>query len=101
MGIQPDESPLNPKQYGPYVQSQKLDRYQQLVVKLIGEGKAYYCFCTPEQLEADRQLALKNHQTPKYNRRCLNLTEQEIKEKLKNNHNVAVRLKMEDNVNIE
>ena len=101
MGIQPDESPLNPKRYGPYVQSQKLDRYQQLVVKLIGEGKAYYCFCTPEQLEADRQLALKNHQTPKYNRRCLNLTEQEIKEKLKNNHNVAVRLKMEDNVNIE
>lgn len=101
MGIEPDESPLNPKQYGPYVQSQKLERYQKLILKLIYENKAYYCFCTPEQLEEDRQLALKNHQTPKYNRRCLKLTDQEIKAKLKRGTHVAVRLKMEDNVNIE
>ena len=101
MGIEPDESPLNPKEYGPYVQSQKLERYKKLVLKLINENKAYYCFCTPEQLEEDRQLALKNHQTPKYNRRCLKLTDQEIEAKLKSGAHVAVRLKMEDNVNIE
>lgn len=101
MGIEPDESPLNPKEYGPYVQSQKLERYKKLVLKLINENKAYYCFCTPKQLEEDRQLALKNHQTPKYNRRCLKLTDQEIEAKLKSGAHVAVRLKMEDNVNIE
>ena len=81
MGILPDESPLNPKKCGPYIQSQKLERYSKLALKLVEEGKAYYCFCTPEQLEADRQLALKNHQTPKYNRRCLNLSKKEIRSK--------------------
>ncbi len=101
MGILPDESPLNPKKCGPYIQSQKLERYSKLALKLVEEGKAYYCFCTPEQLEADRQLALKNHQTPKYNRRCLNLSKKEIEEKLKTNHNVAIRLKMPDNQKIE
>ncbi len=101
MKLTPDESPLNPKQYGPYTQSQKLKRYQELALKLIKENKAYYCFCTPEQLETDRQLALQNHQTPKYNRRCLNLNENEIKEKLKTNPKVAIRLKIQDNINIE
>ena len=99
--LTPDESHLNPKQYGPYIQSQKLKRYQELALKLVKENKAYYCFCTPEELEADRQLAMQNHQTPKYNRRCLKLLENEIKEKLKTNPKAAIRLKMKDNINIE
>ena len=91
MDIHPDESPLNPGKYGPYVQTQKLKRYQELAYKLLDSGKAYRCFCSEDELENDRQMALANHQTPKYSRRCLYLSKDLY----------VIRLKMEDNINIE
>lgn len=39
---------------GPYRQTERLDIYQKYTDKLLAEGKAYYCFCTPEELEAER-----------------------------------------------
>ncbi len=99
--IKYDESIRNPSKYGPYIQTQKLERYKELANKLLKEGKAYYCFCTKEELELERELALKNNQTPKYNRRCLYLTKQEIQDKLKQGIPHVIRLKMKDNVNIE
>ena len=101
MGIIPDESVMNPGKYGPYVQSQKLEHYKNLAFELVKNKKAYYCFCSAEQLETDRQLALSNHQTPKYNRRCYALTEDEVAKKIKQGIPFVIRLKMEDNVNIE
>ena len=101
MDIVPEESPLNPGPYGPYVQTQKLKRYQDLAHKLLKEGKAYYCFCKEEDLEKDRQMALANHQTPKYSRRCLYLSPEEIQAKLDAKVPYVIRLKMKDNTNIE
>lgn len=101
MGIIPDESVMNPGKYGPYVQSQKLEHYKNLAFELVKNKKAYYCFCSAEQLETDRQLALSNHQTPKYNRRCYALSEDEVTKKIKQGIPFVIRLKMEDNVNIE
>jgi len=101
MGIIPDESVINPGKYGPYVQSQKLEHYKNLAFELVKNKKAYHCFCSAEQLETDRQLALSNHQTPKYNRRCYALTEDEVTKKIKQGIPFVIRLKMEDNVNIE
>lgn len=97
MGIIPDESILNPGKYGPYIQSKKLEKYQSLANQLLKENKAYYCFCNEKELEEQRQLALATHQTPKYNRKCLNLTESEIKNKLAQNIPHVIRLKMPDN----
>lgn len=97
MKIKPDESVQNPGNFGPYIQSEKLDRYKELANDLLSSGKAYRCFCSGEQLENDRQIAMENHQTPKYNRRCLQLSESEIQKNLDKNIPYVIRLKINDN----
>lgn len=102
LNVDIDESIKNPiPKYGPYMQTQKIGRYQELANKLLQEGKAYYCFCDEEQLELDREVALKNHQTPKYSRRCLQYSQAEIDELLKSDKPRAIRLKIDENKNYE
>ncbi|AHI53379.1 glutamate--tRNA ligase [Spiroplasma culicicola] len=74
LGINADESYLKPKaEFGAYMQSMKFERYQQLANQLIAEKKAYKCWCTPEELEEDRERQLaKGIVAPQYNRKCLN-----------------------------
>lgn len=96
-----DESIKNPGKFGPYIQSQKLERYRELANKLLQEGKAYYCFCSKEELDLQREIAMKQGHTPKYSRKCLYLSKEEIKEKLNQNIPHVIRLKMHDNENIE
>ncbi|AOG61066.1 glutamyl-tRNA synthetase [Spiroplasma helicoides] len=76
LGIGPDESFLNPnKLYGKYMQSKKFDVYDKKAHELIEKGYAYKCFCTPEELEKDREEQLaRGIVAPQYNRKCLNLT---------------------------
>lgn len=62
---------------GPYRQTERLAIYQREVQRLIQEGKAYYCYCSQEELEADRQSQLKEGRTPVYNGHCRHLTEEE------------------------
>lgn len=95
--IFPDESLLNPGDYGPYKQSEKISKYRELANKLLEEKKAYRCFCSVEKLEIDRKNALENGQTPKYNKTCLKLTESEINENLKNDVPYSIRLKIKEN----
>ncbi len=97
MEIIPDESINKPGQFGPYIQTKKLQRYQELAYKLVKEKKAYYCFCNEQELEEQRQIALANHLTPKYNRKCLHLTDDEIQAKLNANIPHVIRLKMFEN----
>lgn len=97
MGIEIDESVKNPGNYGPYQQTQKLKRYQELANKLLQEGKAYRCFCTKEELDKNREAAMSGGQTPKYNRHCLHLTKEEIQAKLDAKVPYTIRLKIEDN----
>jgi glutamyl-tRNA synthetase len=101
LGIIPDESPKKPGEYGPYIQSGKFNKFKEAGEELVKQGKAYYCFCTSEELEESRKIAEENHQTPKYNRKCLKLSESEIAEKINANVSHAIRLKMPDNGNIE
>lgn len=99
LGVDIDESINNPGQYAPYIQSAKLERYKELANKLLNEGKAYYCFCDEETLEKDREEALKNHQTPKYSRRCLHLSNEEKQALLNKNVPKVIRLKIDENAN--
>lgn len=96
LNIIPDESLRNPKEFGPYVQTDKLPRYQLLVQKLLDEGKVYFCFCDEEKLENDRQLALSNHQTPRYSRTCLNYNKAQVDELIASGKPKVVRLKIDD-----
>lgn len=72
---------------GPYRQTDRIDIYREYAYKLLREGKAYRCYCTPEELETRRQEALKEGKTPRYDRRC-----REIEEELDKPY--AIRFKM-------
>jgi glutamyl-tRNA synthetase len=61
---------------GPYFQSQRMRLYGEHVEKLLQEGKAYRCYCTPEELEERRQEALAAGRKPKYDGRCRKRTDQ-------------------------
>lgn len=54
---------------GPFYQTQRFDRYKEIIEKLLVEGKAYRCYCTREELDALRQEQQKNKQKPKYDGR--------------------------------
>jgi glutamyl-tRNA synthetase len=73
LGLDWDEGPDAGGAYGPYRQSERLDLYRSHAQRLIDGGAAYYCFCTQEQLEADRQAALAAAQPPRYSGRCRGL----------------------------
>jgi nondiscriminating glutamyl-tRNA synthetase len=57
--------------YAPYVQSARLDIYKEHAARLISEGTAYRCWCTPEELAAERRQAEAAHRPYVYSRRCL------------------------------
>lgn len=60
---------------GPYRQTDRFDVYRSYIERLVQEGKAYNCYCSPEELEQRRQEALAQGKTPKYDGRCRNLKE--------------------------
>jgi glutamyl-tRNA synthetase len=60
---------------GPYRQTDRFDVYESYIKKLIEEGKAYHCYCSPEELEQRRQEALAQGRPPKYDGRCRDLKE--------------------------
>lgn len=62
---------------GPYFQSQRLPIYREVGQRLLDEGNAYLCYCSPERLTAMRQEQAKRKQPPKYDRRCRDLTQRE------------------------
>ena len=55
---------------GPFYQTQRMSFYQEAAEKLLREGKAYHCYCPPEELEIKREAALKTGIKPKYDRTC-------------------------------
>jgi glutamyl-tRNA synthetase len=60
--------------FGPYRQMERLDRYRAAADKLLAQDKAYHCYCTPEQLDADRKAQEGAHQPPHYVGRCAHLS---------------------------
>jgi len=68
-----DEGPDVGGPVGPYRQSDRLGKYQARARVLLEQGRAYYCFCTPEQLEAERKAQIANNLPTKYSRRCAHM----------------------------
>jgi nondiscriminating glutamyl-tRNA synthetase len=82
LGIEWDEGPevagLPAKgPFGPYRQMQRLERYAAAAQTLLAEDRAYHCYCTQEQLAADKQAQEAAHQPPRYVGRCAHLTAEE------------------------
>lgn len=80
--IQIDEGPNNDKGYGPYIQSERKDVYKKYAEQLVEAGKAYYCFCTEEELTAMRERANARKKPFLYDGRCSRLSKEKIAENL-------------------
>jgi len=93
LGLDWDEGPDIGGPFGPYKQSERIDIYNHYIDKLLNDDKAYYCFCSEEEIEKDREEALKKGLMPKYSRRCRNLTKDQIKEKFDKGIKPVVRFK--------
>lgn len=88
--------------YGPYIQSEKLETYKKYAEELVKAGHAYYCFCEPERLEEMRKEQIAKRQPPIYDRYCLrSVSEEEINKKLKENCSYTIRLKVPKDETIE
>jgi len=94
VGIKFDEGPHVGGDYGPYIQSQRKEIYKKYIDKLLKTGKAYYCFCDSERLQKMREEQQAKKQPPRYDRLCRDLSEDEIKKKIKAGEKFVIRQKM-------
>lgn len=102
IGITVDEGPyLNAQgvieergNFGPYVQSARLDVYKKHVTELVDKGCAYPCFCTVERLDDMRKAQMALKQTTKYDRRCLSLTKAESEARMASGEGYVIRMKV-------
>ncbi len=79
---------------GPFIQSQRVGNYRNLAQKLVEQGHAYYCFCSPEELDEMKNKQIADKQAPQYDRRCRNLTQAEALEYLRAGKPHVIRLKV-------
>lgn len=79
LGLDWQEGPDAGGDYGPYVQSERLHLYREFSQKLLNDGKAYRCYCTPQELEERRQTAKAAGRPPRYDNRCRNLSDEQRK----------------------
>ena len=93
-GLDWDEGPDCGGAFAPYRQSERKELYARYGAQLIDQGHAYHCFCSEEQLEAERQEALKAGRQPKYSGRCRKLARAEAAARLAAGEEAAVRLKI-------
>lgn len=77
LGLDWDEGPDLGGPYGPYRQSERLELYRQDAQRLVDQGLAYPCYCTPEELAAMREEARKAGRAPRYSGRCRHLTQEQ------------------------
>lgn len=96
LGVIPDESPLNPNpKYAPYRQMERLEIYNEIVERLKELGHAYECYCTAEELQAERERQEALGLAPMYNR---NLVSKEIQdERKKAGIQPSIRLRVPEN----
>lgn len=87
--------------YGPYIQSERLDIYQKYVGELIESGHAYYCFCDMQRLDDLRDRQRMEGKVPKYDGLCRGITLEEARKRIAAGEEYVVRLKMPDNYAIE
>jgi len=77
LGLEWDEGPDKGGAYGPYRQSERLDIYHRYVKELVDSGKAYECYCTAEELEAERQAQIAVKDDPRYSGKCRCITDED------------------------
>ena len=97
LGLNWDEGPGVDGPVGPYRQSERLGKYQSRARVLLEQGRAYYCFCTPDELEADRRDQMAKGQPTKYSGRCAGIDAEAAKRRVQAGEAAAVRFRTPEN----
>ena len=87
--------------YGPYIQSERLDIYQKYVDQLLEDGHAYYCFCSKDRLDHLREEQKIKGQIPRYDGLCRSIPLEEARERIAKGEKAVVRLKLPENMDIK
>lgn len=101
LGITWDEGVEVGGQFGPYRQTERLEIYRGYTQQLLDMGAAYKCYCSEEELEAERQELLARGETPRYMGKCRHLTAEQIKEYEAQGRKPVVRFKVPENEDIK
>lgn len=92
--IEINEGPNNEGEFGPYIQSERVELYKHYAEELVKMGKAYYCFCTEETLEEMREDANKKNIPFLYDGRCSRLSQEEIEKRIAAGEKYVIRQRM-------
>jgi glutamyl-tRNA synthetase len=93
LGLDWDEGPLIGGPYAPYFQSERFDRHRAMAARLVAQGHAYYCYCTPEELKAKRDAA-GSEAGWRYDRTCCGLSPDEVVTRERDRLPRAIRFKV-------
>lgn len=94
-GLDYDEGPKKSGNVGPYIQSQRLEIYQQKAQELVAKSAAYYCTCSKEKLAENREKLRKLKKPPKYDKHC-RTRQAQVTEEIKSGTSSVIRLKVPD-----
>ncbi|MBX9687932.1 MAG: glutamate--tRNA ligase [Candidatus Obscuribacterales bacterium] len=97
LGINWDEGPDIGGPYAPYKQTEKTDHYENVAHKLIEQGKAYFCYATPEELDALREEQRQSNSASRYDNRGRHYTPEQVDKYVKEGRVPVIRFKVEDN----
>lgn len=94
LGLNWDEGPQVGGPHGPYLQSQRLEIYAKWAQRFIDQGDAYYCYCTPEELEARREEQKESGQAPGYDGKCRTVSESDLTRYTSEGREPVIRMRM-------
>ena len=96
LGLNWDEGPEVGGEYGPYLQSQRLDIYATWAQKFLDQKDAYHCYCSADELEERRQAQMKSNQAPGYDGKCRDLSADQVEKFKQAGRKPVVRMRMPD-----
>lgn len=92
--LQPDEGPQAGGDYGPYIQSERIDLYTKYADELLENGHAYPCFCSKERLDELNRIQKMQNKPPGYDGKCRNLSKEEARQKIEAGESYVIRQKI-------
>jgi glutamyl-tRNA synthetase len=101
LGIHWSEGPDIKGDFGPYRQSERFDIYNEYTKKLLQNGSAYHCYCTPEELDETRKSAAAANMPIVYSGKCKNLSPEDKKRYEAEGRKPSVRFNIPENTDIE
>ncbi|MBA2304822.1 MAG: glutamate--tRNA ligase [Acidobacteria bacterium] len=100
LGLDWDEGPDVEGPHGPYRQSERLHLYASYANELIAGDHAYYCFCSPQQLDAERRALLAAGKPPRYGGTCRNLSRDETARRMEAGERPVIRFRVPEGVDV-